>query len=136
MLTADTIWVDSVAFSPDGRTVAIGPDGRAAQLVDVATLRTTTLAESERHLSSVALSPDGRYLATADVGTNLDPDDPANKDPARVRLWNLATGRVLTRVIDNCPAAVVTDGVVAFSRDGRILAASCDRIVKLWGVGG
>jgi WD40 repeat protein len=61
---------DSVAFSPDGRMLALGSAGRNVVVWDVATghlIATLTITDGGA-VSGVAFSPDSRTLAFADSG--------------------------------------------------------------------
>jgi WD40 repeat protein len=69
-----------------------------------------------------ALSLDGRTLATARHRVDLDKD-------TRVRLWDVATGRLVKTLDDGKLKAML-----AFSPDGHILAGVWDRLVA-WDVG-
>jgi WD40 repeat protein len=115
----------SVAFSPDGKTLAVGSSGDERKgvpgeikLWDVATRRQqATLRGHRSAIWCVAFRPDGKTVVSGGAdGT--------------VRLWEPVTGQeqLTLRGHDGEVSAV------AFSPDGGLLASgSADGTVKLWG---
>ena len=114
-----TNWVRSLAFSPNGRTIASGSGGGTIRLWDVATgTYRRTLAGHTGWVSSVAFSPDGNTLASG-------------SSDKTIRLWNVDTG-THTRTLKGHTTFVRS---VSFSPDGQTLASgSSDKTIRLWNV--
>ena len=107
---ADEAW--SLAFFPDGKTLASGSDDDDTQTIklwDVATGRLARGWHAGRGtVAALAIDPRGQVLASAHLAR-----------PGEVRLWDPATGQPLANLAGH------TDYVrtVAFSPDGTLLAS-------------
>ncbi|WUJ76392.1 helix-turn-helix domain-containing protein [Streptomyces sp. NBC_00377] len=108
--------VNSVAFAPDGKTLATASSDGTVMLRRLADRRTTATFTMSGQVRSVAFSPDGRTLAAG--ATN-----------APVRLWDTARHR--TKAV--LPASTGGARAVAFDPRGRTLAvAAGDGTVQVW----
>jgi dipeptidyl aminopeptidase/acylaminoacyl peptidase len=116
-----------LAFSADGRSLAIGCIDRTLTVWETSTGRVRRKMQHGDIPTSVAFSADGRVLASATNGSYVNAD---NKDRCKIRLWDAVNGKELRRLEGH------RGGVygLAFSPDGTYLAsASTDTTVLLWG---
>ena len=114
----------SVAFSPDGRFLAIGDRKNKALLIDVQTgtevrrFQAPARKDFISDMSSVTFSRDGQMLLTGSWEANS----------GNARVWDVATGVELRRFDARDPVTTV-----AFSPDGKsVLAGSRDGSATLW----
>jgi len=114
------------AFSPDGRTLAVGgpnvatpgsSDGVRLWSVSSRTWGATLADPGSQGVGGIAFSPDGKTLAVPDGNDS-------------VYLWDVATGKAGTK------STGVGNLVAAFSPDGKTLAAGGDGKVSVWNVSG
>ncbi len=161
LLIGHTGRINSISFSPNGRTLASGSHDNTVRLWDVDTW--AEIGRLEGHtdaINSVLFSPDGRTFASLgndntvriwDVDTqtqmhtleghtgsvesvSFSPDGQTIASGGNddiVRLWDVAT-RTETGTLEGHTGYVSS---ISFSPDGRTLASgSHDNIVRLWDV--
>lgn len=114
--------VASLAFSPDGKLLAVG-GYKEVRVLEAASGK--TLATLSGHLDEVralAFDPAGKWLAVA------------GGLPARlgeIKIWDVQSGRLLRTMTGHADCVYS----VAASPDGKLLASSSyDKLIKLWDV--
>jgi WD40 repeat protein len=110
----------SAAVRPtDGRTLALGLQDGAVELLDLSTGRRRRLGRQEGSVHALAFSADGATLVTGDVAR-------------RVRLWDVASGQV-RETFEGHEGTVVG---FCFSPDGRTLYSAGSSSVIAWDLEG
>jgi WD40 repeat protein len=145
-------WVNSVAYSPDGQTLASGSEDNTIKLWNVNTGNLLQTFEGHsKWVNSVAYSPDGQTLASGSNDNNSSIVLASGSFDDTIKLWNVKTGKLLQTLEGNSHSV----NSVAYSPDGQTLASggsisyqelirlkyspdlasgSYDQSIKLWDV--
>jgi hypothetical protein len=106
-IEVQTTGLQSLAFSPEGASLATGDRAGRIQLWDVSSgEELLTLKLGETAISGLAFSPDGMTLAATSLGNGI-------------QLWDLGGGRALGAVDLGSPPLALSP---RFSPDGKLLA--------------
>ncbi|MCF2151378.1 hypothetical protein IQ276_034185 [Desmonostoc muscorum LEGE 12446] len=111
--------INSISFSPDGKTLASGSADKTIKLWNVETgEEIRTIKTHYTSANSISFSPDGKTLASGG-------------EDKTIKFWNVETGEEI-RTLDGHNYDVNS---VSFSPDGKTLASgSGDKTIKLWNV--
>jgi WD40 repeat protein len=110
--------INSVAFSPEGKTLASGSNDNTIKLWDVATGREIkTLKGHSEWVTFVTFSPDDKLLASM-------------SGDKTVKLWDISTGKELQTL----SLRDYWGKKVSFSSDGKLLAVNDSKQTIIWDV--
>jgi len=108
----------SIAFSPDGKIMAIGTSDKKVVIWDVSTWQILSILEKNTaRVMAVTFSPDSKILASGDRDNTI-------------YLWDTATWKVIDMIKAN-------EGIEAlsFNQDATMLAIACDdKTALLWSI--
>lgn len=109
--------IHSLAFSPDGKLLAIGDSNGEIHLYQLPDVRRISIYRRHQGwVTSIAFSPDGQCFASSSTDYT-------------VKLWDITTGQCLQTLTGHLNEV----WSVAFSQDAQLLASgSDDSTVKLW----
>ena len=151
--------VTTLAFAPDGQTLAAGGNDHSVRLWDLPTVQVLrTFQGHSEAVTAVAFSADGRWLASGSFDQTiriwpLDPTDahrtlsghqgfvwsaafaPDSRHIASggadrtVRIWDAISGKELRSLTGHTQAVTA----VAYAPDGsHVVSAGGDRVIRLW----
>jgi WD40 repeat protein len=117
--------VDSLAFSPDGKTLASGSSDKTIRLWDVTSgQELRTLTGHSRRVTFLAFSPDGQTLTSGSFD--------------HVILWDVASGRVLKTLtwpsFSGDRVVISADGKTAISEASGSIGDQEGNYLILWGL--
>lgn len=118
VLTQKSYRIQSLAFSSDGKYLAVGDDDAAIHLWDYKTGKLLRKLTGDWGIHALAFSPDSTFLAAANFSNTVCLFDPASGK--RLREWQGEKGKSVFD-LGECFSAL------AFSPDGKMLAAGSGR---------
>mmetsp|Transcript_19638 Transcript_19638/g.36660 ORF Transcript_19638/g.36660 Transcript_19638/m.36660 type:complete len:230 (+) Transcript_19638:54-743(+) len=107
-ITEDNRVIESVAFSPDGKTIAAGSWAHKVSLWDLETRHRYAILPESTCVHSICYSPDGKYICSS-------------SDSRHLRLWN-----VESRTYSTLEGHTDSVWSVAFSPNGQRIASGSD----------
>ncbi|PKO11592.1 MAG: hypothetical protein CVU39_28490 [Chloroflexi bacterium HGW-Chloroflexi-10] len=121
----ETGWAYCLAWSPDGRQLAVGNDAGDVQLWDVATREiletwSSDVNDARDDIISIAWSPDGQTVAFGDLAGNIN-------------LWDVATGQSRMVLTEQTTDHARDVNGLTWSPDSALLASTHpDGQVQIW----
>ena len=125
--------VNSIAYSPDGQSIASGHKHKNIRLWDTSTGKIKTVFKGHPiplWLQSIAFSPDGKTLASLST---------MHLDRPTIYLWDVGTGQYMTTLGTHGKSLGKSNAYhpsgIAFSPNGKTLVSgSLDGMIRFWNV--
>ncbi len=113
-------WILSIAFNPDGKTIASGSRDKTIKIWDLKTGKEIrTLWGHHNWVWSVNYSPDGKVLVSG-------------SGDKTIKIWQIPSGKIIRNLTDHTGPIYAT----AVSSDGLTIASgSGDKSIKIWQIG-
>lgn len=111
--------INSVVFSPDGKSIAFAGDDKVIRLIDTTTGNLEKKFEGHTQpIRQIAFSPDGALLASA-------------SDDTTIRLWDINAGTQVAELRGHTGPVLS----VAFNNDGtQLVSGGSDSFARVWQV--
>jgi WD40 repeat protein len=109
----------TVAFTPDGKSLAAGSDDKIVRFWDLDSGTETRRFTAAHSVQQLAFAPGGTLLALGE-GMSIGELRAGEAHPSVIELWDLAKGLVRHRL--TCADVVIAP--LAFSPDGKVLAST------------
>ncbi|MGB8984496.1 MAG: hypothetical protein WCC12_21700, partial [Anaerolineales bacterium] len=111
---------EAADWAPDGSSFALATSVQV-DIYDAQTFEVSTTLDTKQWSKTIAYSPDSRLLAVGD-------------ENGIIQIWDVASRKLLHKLIPTGKQALYSDVLLTFSSDGRLLVSSLYQTLYLWDV--